>query len=87
MYARPKELALGREEHRGGVRASPRSTRSLPRTLNLVVLREGGAWLVGVEKRASHGFQCLHWSLLKAHGIDSIAYMHYSPKEDTKGQT
>ena len=30
-YARLKELALWREERRGGGRASPRSTRSLPR--------------------------------------------------------
>ena len=59
MYARPNELALGREEHRGGGRASPRSTRLLPTTPNVVVLRVGDAWLVGVGKRAPHGFRCL----------------------------
>ena len=87
MYARPKELALGREEHRGGGRTSPRSTRSQPTTSNVVVLRVGDAWLVGVGKRAPHGFQCLHWSLLADRWIDSIEYVHYFPKDDTKRQT
>ena len=50
----------------------------------VVVLREGDAWLVGVGKRAPYGLQCLYWSLLKARWIDSIAYMHYFPKDDTK---
>ena len=54
MYARSKELALGGEEHRRGGRASSMSTRSLPTTVNVLVLRMGDAWLVGFAKRAPH---------------------------------
>ena len=39
-----------------------------------MVLRVGNAWLVGVGKRAPHGLQCLHWSLLMARWIDLKAY-------------
>ena len=34
------------------------STRVLPTTSNVALLRVGDAWLVGVEKRAPHGFRC-----------------------------
>ena len=54
----------------------------------VAVLRVGDALLVGVEKRAPHGFQSLHWPLLKARWIEgSTAYLHYFPKEDTKRKT
>ena len=77
--SRRKKLALEREEHRGGGRASPRSTWSLPTTSNVVVLRVGDAWLVGVGKRAPHWFQCLYWSLFVARCVDSVAYMPVAP--------
>ena len=34
----------------------------------------------GVGKRAPHGFQCLHWSLLKARWIDLIAMYALFPQ-------
>ena len=33
------------------------------------------------------GSGALVWSLLMARWIDSLAYLHYFPKEDTKRQT
>ena len=45
----------------------------------VTVLRMGDAWLVGVGKRAPHGFQCLCWSLLMARWLGSKLNMHYFP--------
>ena len=47
-------------------------------TIDAVVLRVGDA-LIGVGKRAPHGFQCLIWSLLMARWIDSKAFTFLFP--------
>ena len=49
-------------------------TFTAPTTLNVVVLRVGDAWLVGVGKRAPYGFQCVCWSLLMSRWMDSTAH-------------
>ena len=48
-------------------------------TVDVMVLRVGDAWLIGVGKRAPHGFRCL-W-LVSPHGSrDKLkAFMHYFP--------
>ena len=56
-----KSLPLG-EKSNGEDRRSRKSkadTFTAPTTPMVVVLREGDAWLVGVGKRAPHGFHCL----------------------------
>ena len=51
----------------------------LPTTPNAMILRVGDAWLVGVGKRALHGFRCLYLYLLMARWLGS-KLMHYFPK-------
>ena len=46
-----------------------------------------GGCVVGRCWEACSSWARCHWSLLKVRWIDSIAYLHYFPKEDAKRQT
>ena len=68
---------MGREEHRGEGHAAQVDTFTAPTTPIVVVLRVGDAWLVGVGKRAPHGFRCP--CLVSPHGsLDRLkSLIHY----------
>ena len=63
-----KSLPWG-EKSTGRRSRKPKVDTVLPMTPNVIVLRVGDAWLVGVGKGAPHGFRCL-W-LVSPH--DSLA--------------
>ena len=67
------EKSTGRRSRHPKVHTSPADDAKYDSTSS------GDAWLVGVGKRAPHGFRCLYYSLIMARWLGS-KLMHYFPK-------